>query len=228
MATTTLQRDRRRYGGDARAHPAWPDRHRGHRRLRDPGDRRGPDPDPDRVRRAGRLQGQRSAGRRSRCDHPEPLDRVELHRRPRRPQCRRVLARGPQQPDRRGHRRHRDRAAGVARSVRVRRGSRSGGARHVHAVHARAAVPVRRGDPAAVHPRSRHRAVRQLPRGGPAGGRLRPAADGDHPSAVLPEHPGRARGRRADGRLFDLRVLLARPPAAGPARPSQPSACWRS
>ena len=43
------------------------------------------------------------------------------------------------------------------------------------------------------------------------------AADDHHPAAVLPEHPDRARGRRADRRLRVVRVLLADPAAAVPA-----------
>ena len=69
------------------------------------------------------------------------------------------------------------------------------------------------------------------------GGRLRAAADDHHPAAVLPEHPGRARGCCADGRLLDLRVLLAgaaatRPPGARHGQrpgdrdaPGTPSCC---
>ena len=53
----------------------------------------------------------------------------------------------------------------------------------------------------------------------PAPGGVRAAADDRDPAAVLPEHPGRARGCRADRRLQLVRVLLAGPAAARAARP---------
>ena len=63
------------------------------------------------------------------------------------------------------------------------------------------------------------RAARQPAGHRPAPGGVRPAPDDHHPAAVLPEHPERARGRRADRRLQHVRVLLADPPAAVRAGP---------
>ena len=62
------------------------------------------------------------------------------------------------------------------------------------------------------------RADRQPARRGAPPGGLRAAAHDRDPPAVLPEHPRRARGRGPDRRLQLVRVLLAGPPAARPAR----------
>ena len=70
--------------------------------------------------------------------------------------------------------------------------------------------------------------VGQFPRGRPAPGRVRPAAHDRHPPAVLPEHPDRARGRRADRRLQHVRLLLADPAAAGTAGARDGHASWPS
>ena len=72
------------------------------------------------------------------------------------------------------------------------------------------------------------RADRQPARRGAAPGGLRAAADDRHPAAVLPEHPDRARGRRRGSTAAAVRVLLAGPAAARPARARDGRACWPS
>ena len=125
---------------------------------------------------------------------------------------------------RRAQQRHRRRDRGRPHRLLRRAGRRSSspgwrspGARPSTAVRVRSALPIGRRDPAPLHPGPQPGPVGQPARRRAAPGRVRPAADDRHPPAVLPEHPGRARGRRQDRRLQHVRLLLADPPAPRPA-----------
>ena len=114
---------------------------------------------------------------------------------------RHVLAAGPQQHGDRPAHRGRRAAGRFAGRLRHRpllvQGPRAG----LRPVHARAAVPRRRGDPAAVHHAARARAAQQPARRRPAAGGVRPA-DRDHrDAAVLPgdSRPSCRTPRRSTG-----------------------------
>ena len=90
---------------------------------------------------------------------------------------------------------------------------------HLHPVHARPAVPDRPWRSCPSTSSSASSACRATSSAWPCPRPPSAAADDRHPATVLPEHPDRARGRGHDRRLRLVRVLLADPPAAGPAGP---------
>ena len=191
--------------------------------------RRRPDPGPDRSTPSWAASSPTASSSATRSVLPEPVGPRRTTRTSCSVQRRRVLAAGPQQPGHRGHRGRRRGMLGVARRVRLRPDAFRGR----EALYTLFTLGLLFPSAVAILPL--FILVRDLgPVGQPArASRCPQAAFGlpltiDHPAAVLPEHPGRARGRRAGS------TAAARSGSSGGCccrwrgRRSPRSACWRS
>ena len=181
---------------------------------------------PHPVRRPRRVPGQRPARRQSRSACPTRGSSRTT------PTCSgptTLLAAARQQrPDRRASRRSSSLVVRLARRVRLRPRQRSPAARCCSRCSRSACCSRRPSRSCRCSSWSATSAARQPARRRAAPGRVRAAAHDHHPAAVLPEHPGRARGRRPDRRLRHVRLLLADPAAARPGRRWRRSASSRS